>query len=351
MSLTIAVLPGDGIGPEVTSAALRVLGRVCANQGVYLEAKPHPFGGAGIDAVGEPLPASTKNACLSADAVLLGAVGGPSYDKAARDEGAPRPEAGLLALRKEMGLFANLRPSRIFAGLEDASPLRKEIVQETDILIVRELTGGIYFGERQEGDAQATDLMPYSRQEVDRVARVAFEAAKKRRGRLASVDKANVLATSRLWRKTVDAVAADYPDIAVEHVLVDAMAMHLVTRPADFDVVVTENLFGDVLSDELSAIVGSIGLAPSASLGVPGKPGLYEPIHGSAPDIAGQGIANPLGAILSSAMLLRHSADMIDAATSIEMAVSHALERGLRTKDLGGQAGTEEATEAVLSAL
>ncbi|MEO0700093.1 MAG: 3-isopropylmalate dehydrogenase, partial [Pseudomonadota bacterium] len=273
------------------------------------------------------------------------------YDKAAREEGAPRPEQGLLGLRKAMGLFANLRPSRIFPGLEDASPLRKEIVLGTDILVVRELTGGVYFGERQEGDDIATDLMPYSREEVDRVARVAFEAAKKRRGRLASVDKANVLATSRLWRKTVDAVARDYPDIAVEHVLVDAMAMHLVTKPMDFDVVVTENLFGDVLSDELSAIVGSIGLAPSASLGEPGSPGLYEPIHGSAPDIAGQGIANPIGAILSGAMLLRHSADMNDAAASIEAAVSQSLNGGLRTKDLGGHAGADEATEAILSAL
>ncbi|MEO1659258.1 MAG: 3-isopropylmalate dehydrogenase [Pseudomonadota bacterium] len=351
MSLKIAVLPGDGIGPEVTSAALRVLGRVCANHSVDLEAKPYPFGGAGIDAEGDPLPSATRDACLNADAVLLGAVGGPAYDKAAREDGAPRPEAGLLGLRKAMGLFANLRPSRIFPGLEDASPLRKDIVLDTDILIVRELTGGIYFGDRQEGDEQATDLMPYSRGEVDRVARVAFEAAKKRRGRLVSVDKANVLATSRLWRKTVDAVAQDYPDIAVEHVLVDAMAMHLVTRPTDFDVVVTENLFGDVLSDELSAIVGSIGLAPSASLGEPGNPGLYEPIHGSAPDIAGQGIANPLGAILSSAMLLRHSADMNDAAADIERAVSRALETGLRTKDLGGHADTEQAVEAVLTAL
>lgn len=351
MSLRITVLPGDGIGPEVTSSALQVLSRVCTAHHVDLEAKPYPFGGAGIDAEGDPLPGATKAACLEADAVLLGAVGGPQYDKAARDEGAPRPEIGLLGLRKAMGLFANLRPSKIFPGLEDASPLRKEIVFDTDILVVRELTGGVYFGARQEGDDEASDLMPYSRAEVDRVARVAFEAAKKRRGRLASVDKANVLATSRLWRKTVDDVAKDYPDIAVEHVLVDAMAMHLVTRPTDFDVVVTENLFGDVLSDELSAIVGSIGLAPSASLGVPGTPGLYEPIHGSAPDIAGQGIANPLGAILSSAMLLRHSANMNDAAAQIETAVSKALEKGLRTKDLGGQAGTEEATEAVLSAL
>ncbi|MEM7740471.1 MAG: 3-isopropylmalate dehydrogenase, partial [Pseudomonadota bacterium] len=344
-------LPGDGIGPEVTSAALRVLGRVCADSGVDLEAKPYPFGGAGIDAHGDPLPAATKEACLSTDAVLLGAVGGPSYDKAARDHGAPRPELGLLSLRKAMGLFANLRPSRIFPGLEDASPLRKEIVLETDILVVRELTGGVYFGERQEGEEVATDLMTYSRKEVDRVARVAFEAAKKRRGRLASVDKANVLATSRLWRKTVDGLTTDYPDIAIEHVLVDAMAMHLVTKPTAFDVVVTENLFGDVLSDELSAIVGSIGLAPSASLGEPGSPGLYEPIHGSAPDIAGLGIANPIGAILSGAMLLRHSADMDEAATLIEAAVSKTLEAGLRTKDLGGQAGTEEATEAILSAL
>ena len=249
-----------------------------------------------------------------------------------------------------MGLFANLRPSRLFPGLEDASPLRPERVAVTDVLIVRELTGGVYFGEKTQGAEAASDLMPYSRAEVERVARVAFDAARGRSGRLASVDKANVLATSRLWRAVVDEVAKDYPDVGVEHVLVDAMAMHLVTRPSSFDVVVTENLFGDVLSDELSAIVGSVGLAASASLGEPGKPGLYEPIHGSAPDIAGQGIANPAGAILSAGMLLRHSGHAPRAAARIEAAVEAALAQ-CRTRDLGGEADTAGFTGAVLAAL
>ena len=344
--MRIAVLPGDGIGPEVTTAAVSVLRTVAPD----LLTSEHPFGGAGIEETGEPLPASTLAACRAADAVLLGAVGGPAYDEAAR-RGAPRPEAGLLALRKALGLYANLRPSRLFGGLEDASPLRPDRVAGTDILIVRELTGGVYFGEKREGADAASDLMPYSREEVERVARIAFAAAQTRRGQLASVDKANVLATSRLWRTVVDEVASDYPDVTLTHVLVDAMAMHLVTHPSDYDVIVTENLFGDVLSDELSAVVGSVGLAPSASLGAPGTPGLFEPIHGSAPDIAGAGTANPIGAILSGALLLRHAGDRAEAADRIEHAVGEVLRAGSRTRDLGGDAGTAAMTDAVLAAL
>ena len=353
--MRIAVLPGDGIGPEVTAAALRVLHAVAPET----DATEHPFGGAGIDKTGEPLPAATLAACQDADAVLLGAVGGPGYDEAAR-RGAPRPEAGLLALRQALGLYANLRPSRLFAGLEDASPLRSECVTGTDVLIVRELTGGVYFGEKREGTDEASDLLPYSRAEVERVARVAFEAAKGRRKRLVSVDKANVLATSRLWRAVMDEVAADYPDVALTHALVDAMAMHLVTHPSRYDVVVTENLFGDVLSDELSAVVGSLGLAPSASLGAPGRPGVFEPIHGSAPDIAGRGVANPIGAILSVSLLLRHTngrhtdghdAGGADRADRIDRAVAAVIANGPRTADLGGDADTDAVTSAVLAAL
>ena len=344
--MKVVVLAGDGIGPEVTDAAVAVL-RAVRPDTVF---EDHLIGGAAIDAGGEPLPGATRQACLAADAVLLGAVGGPSYDEAAR-RGAPRPEAGLLSLRKAMGLYANLRPSRLFAGLEDASPLRPERAAGTDALIVRELTGGVYFGEKREGTDAASDLMPYSREEVERVARVAFEAARGRRGRLVSVDEANVLATSRLWRAVVEEVAADYADVTLTHALVDAMAMHLVTHPSDYDVIVTENLFGDVLSDELSAVVGSLGVAPSASLGAPGAPGLYEPIHGSAPDIAGRGVANPVGAILSAALLLRHSGGDEAAAARIERAVALVIEQGLRPPDLGGTARTSTVTQAVLDAL
>lgn len=350
MSLRVAVLPGDGVGPEVAGAASRVLDAACRAEGVGLRAEEHAFGGAAIDAHGAPLPDATRAACLASDAVLLGAVGGPRWDEAAR-RGGPRPEAGLLALRAAMGLFANLRPSRLFPGLATASPLRPEVVEGTDVLVVRELTGGIYFGDKQEGTDKASDLCPYSRAEVARVALVAFEAARARSGRVTSVDKANVLATSRLWRTVVDELAADAPDVTVEHQLVDAMAMHLVTRPASFDVVVTENLFGDVLSDELSAIVGSVGLAPSASLGARGAPGLYEPVHGSAPDIAGAGVANPVGAVLSAAMLLRHSGASLAGAARIERAVEDALSDGLRTRDLGGDASTADAEAAILGRL
>lgn len=341
MSLKVVLLPGDGIGPEVTAAAAKVLRAVCGVEGISLELAEHEFGGAGIDACGAPLPAETLAACLDADAIFLGAVGGPKWDGEA-----VRPEAGLLQLRQELEVFANLRPVKLMDGLAEMSPLRTDRVDGTDILIVRELTGGLYFGDRVEGTESASDAMTYTAPEVERVARVAFEAAKGRSGRLASVDKANVLATSRLWRATVNEVHKDYPDVTLEHVLVDAMAMHLIQHPSRFDVMVTENLFGDILSDEASVIAGSIGLLGSASLGV-GTRGLYEPIHGSAPDIAGQGKANPVGAILSIAMLLRHSAKAEAAAQRIERAVQMVTRRGHRTADIGGSATTWTLAEAI----
>ncbi|MBB3034907.1 3-isopropylmalate dehydrogenase [Alteriqipengyuania lutimaris] len=338
----IVLLAGDGIGPEVTAAARAVLEAAAGRHGLTLEFETHDFGGCAIDAHGDPFPAATRAACLPADAVFLGAVGGPKWDG-----GGPRPEAGLLALREALGAFANLRPITLFEGLEALSPLRPERVSGTDMLIVRELTGGIYFGEKQEGDEIASDLCTYSRAEVERIARIAFEAARGRKGRVTSVDKANVLATSRLWRKTVIALRdAEYPDVELDHVLVDAMAMKLIDRPSAFDVVVTENMFGDILSDEASEITGSIGLAPSASLSE-SHGGLFEPIHGSAPDIAGQGKANPVGAILSAAMLLRHALDEADAAETIEQAVSACLADGIATGDIGGTASCEDVTRGV----
>lgn len=350
MSFRVTVLPGDGIGPEVAAAAVEVMTAAARLENFEIAFEHRDFGGAAIDSSGDPFPDDTLKSCQGADAVLLGAVGGPTYDEAAR-KGVPRPESGLLALREKLGLFANLRPSRLFRGVEAASPLRSEIVEGLDVLVVRELTGGVYFGERTEGRENALDTMPYSRDEVERVVRVAFEAARLRKSRLTSVDKANVLATSRLWRATVDDLASEYSDVSVEHVLVDAMAMHLVTHPARFDVVVTENLFGDILSDELSAIAGSIGLAASASLGASGTPAVYEPIHGSAPDIAGLGIANPIGSILSGAMLFRQSGMSETGADRIEAAVAAALDDGLRTRDIGGSATTEDAVRAILARL
>lgn len=341
MSLKVAILPGDGIGPEVTSVAVRVLREACGIEDIALSVSEHEFGGAGIDAFGEPLPPETRDACLAADAVFLGAVGGPKWDGEA-----VRPEAGLLALRKAMGVYANLRPMRPLDCLAGFSPLRPERVAGVDLLIVRELTGGLYFGDRSEGDVTASDAMTYSAEEVERVVRIAFEAAKARSGSLTSVDKANVLATSRLWRSVVDRVHQEYKDVTLRHVLVDAMAMHLIQQPSAFDVIVTENLFGDILSDEVSVISGSIGLLGSASLG-DGTRGLYEPIHGSAPDIAGQGKANPVGAILSMAMLLRHSAGAEAAAARIERAVELVTRRGLRTGDIGGTASTWVVGDAV----
>ena len=329
---TIVTLPGDGIGPEVLASALTVLAAVAAD----LDCDEQPFGGASIDASGTALTDATLAACRGADAVLLAAVGGPKWDST--DANAPRPEQGLLGLRKGLGLYANLRPVRPFAALLDASPLRREIIDGTDLLVVRELTGGIYFGAKERTAERASDLCEYTVPEIERITRTAFEAA---RSRVTSVDKMNVLETSRLWREVVTRVhAQEFPNIELEHQLVDSAAMRLVAAPRHFDVILTENMFGDILSDEA-------GMLPSASLGGDG-PGLFEPVHGSAPDIAGTGKANPLAMILSAALMLRHGFGREDAASALESAVDRALDGGLRTADLGGKATTAEATEAVL---
>ena len=345
MSRKIVCLPGDGIGPEVLDGARTVLEAADERFGLGLSFESHDFGGIAIDKYGDPFPDSTRAACEGADAVLLGAVGGPQWEG-----GEVRPEQGLLALRKTLGTFANLRPITLFEGLEHLSPLKEDRAAGIDLLIVRELTGGIYFGKRQEGETHATDECAYSAEEVENVARIAFKAAQGRSGRLTSVDKANVLASSRLWRRVVVRMQAEeFPDVTLDHMLVDAMAMKLIEAPAWFDVILTENMFGDILSDEASVLAGSIGLAPSASLG--DGVGIYEPIHGSAPDIAGQGKANPLGMILSAAMMLRHSLDAADAADAIEAAVQAHLASSARTADLGGTAGTGETAEAVAARL
>jgi 3-isopropylmalate dehydrogenase len=340
VSARIALLPGDGIGPEIVSAARRVLDAV----GEF-EYEEHRVGGASIDAHGTALTDEVLDACRAADAVLLGAVGGPKWDTTDPDQ--PRPEQGLLGLRKGLGLFANLRPVRPIEALIDASPLRPERISGTDLLVVRELTGGIYFGEKARTETSASDNCVYEAGEIERIARVAFDAAGRRRGRVTSVDKANVLETSRLWRETVTRVARDYDGIELDHLLVDNAAMQLVSDPARFDVIVTENMFGDILSDEAAMLTGSLGMLPSASLGGDG-PGLFEPVHGSAPDIAGHGIANPLATFLSVAMLLRDGLGMEREAAAVERAVEAALESGVRTADLGGGAGTAEVTEAVV---
>jgi len=338
----VLTLPGDGIGPEVTAPALEVLERL--GEFTWEE---HAFGGASIDAHGTALTEETLNACRSADAVLLAAVGGPQWDTT--DPHAPRPEQGLLGLRKGLGLFANLRPVRPLPALYDASPLKREVLEGTDLLVVRELTGGIYFGEKTRTADSASDLCSYSRAEIERIARVAFGAA---RSRVTSVDKANVLETSRLWREVVHELhGREFPHIELEHLLVDNAAMRLVAAPRHFDVLLTENMFGDILSDEAAMITGSIGMLPSASLGAEGTPGLFEPVHGSAPDIAGEGVANPLAMLLSAALMLRHGLGMGDEAAALESAVDRALENGLRTADLGGSATTAEATRGVLENL
>ncbi len=340
--MKIVYLPGDGVGPEVTAAARLVMAKSAEAYNVSFSEEEALFGGIAIDKAGEPLPAATEQACLSADAVFLGAVGGPKWDLAEK-----RPEQGLLALRKSLGVYANLRPTTMTPGLEDLSPLKHDRVSGTDFLIIRELTGGLYFGEKKEGDESASDLCTYSNAEVTRIARIAFDAARKRRGKVSSVDKANVLATSRLWRKTVIALhQEEYSDVALDHVLVDAMAMKLIQAPTEFDVILTENLFGDILSDEASVLGGSIGVAPSASLG-DGVRGLYEPIHGSAPDIAGQGKANPIGAILSAAMMCRFSLGAGEMAAAIESAVERTIADGLTTPDIGGSLSTMAVAEAV----
>jgi 3-isopropylmalate dehydrogenase len=341
MAARIVTLPGDGIGPEVMAAAEDLLDRV----GDF-ELEQRLIGGASIEAHGEALTEDVLEACRRSDAVLLAAVGGPQWDTT--DPDAPRPEQGLLGLRKGLGLFANLRPVRVSPALVDASPLRRERVAGTNLLVVRELTGGIYFGDRgREGD-QAHDTCVYSVEEIERIARVGFQAAK---SRVISVDKANILETSRLWREVVTRLHADeFPLIELDHMLVDNAAMQLVNAPRHFEVILTENMFGDILSDEAAMLTGSIGMLPSASIGS-GGPGLFEPVHGSAPDIAGTGKANPLAMFLSVAMMLRHGFGEDQAAAAVESAVDRALEGGLRTPDLGGESGTEEATRAVLANL
>jgi 3-isopropylmalate dehydrogenase len=337
----IVTLPGDGIGPEILAPALEVLRAVGDFQ-----FESHPFGGASIDLHGTALTDETLAACRAADAVLLAAVGGPKWDTT--DPHAPRPEQGLLGLRKGLGLYANLRPVKPLSALYEASPLRRERIEGTDLLVVRELTGGIYFGKKTRTEDFASDVCAYSREEIERIARTAFGAA---RAKVTSVDKANVLETSRLWREVVGEVhEREFPTIELEHVLVDNAAMQLVSSPSSFDTILTENMFGDILSDEAAMITGSIGMLPSASLGADG-PGLFEPVHGSAPDIAGRGIANPLAMFLSAALMLRHGLGLESEAAAVESAVERALGCGLRTPDLGGEAGTAEATRLVLAQL
>jgi 3-isopropylmalate dehydrogenase len=341
MSHHIVTLPGDGIGPEIMAPTLDLLGRL----GDF-EFEQHVFGGASIDAHGTALTDDVLAACRRADAVLLAAVGGPKWDTT--DPAKPRPEQGLLGLRKGLGLYANLRPVKPLPALYEASPLRRERIEGTDLLVVRELTGGIYFGEKTRSDDFASDVCAYSTKEIERIARTAFGAA---RSRVSSVDKANVLETSRLWRQVVSELhSREFPHIELEHVLVDNAAMQLVSAPRHFDTILTENMFGDILSDEAAMLTGSIGMLPSASLGGSG-PGLFEPVHGSAPDIAGQGSANPLAMFLSAAMMLRQGLGLESEAAAVESAVEGALDAGLRTADLGGSAGTRQATEAVLANL
>jgi 3-isopropylmalate dehydrogenase len=348
----IAVLPGDGVGPEVTTAAVRCLRAIARRFNHQFELCEAAFGGAAIDAHGAPLPQSTLELCRRADAVLLGAIGGPKWSD---PDAAVRPEQGLLGLRRELGLYANLRPVVPNRALLAASPLKPQLLHDVDIMVVRELTGGIYFGKKTRTPNGAMDVCEYTRAEVERIVRVAGRLAMARRRRLVSVDKANVLETSRLWRSvTEELLRAEFPQVSFEHMLVDAAAMHLLRRPRDFDVIVTENMFGDILTDEASMLAGSMGLLPSASLGE-GQRGLYEPIHGSAPDIAGQDVANPFAAIMSAALLLRHSLGLEQEASVLESAVSRAIDGGARTRDLAlsgeKSLGTREATDAVLAAL
>ncbi len=342
--LNMVALPGDGIGPEVTSVALDVLKTVCSRFGIELKVTELPFGGICYEQYGDPVTDEIIDACKEAKIVLLGAVGGPQWDDLSAGK---RPEAALLRLRKELGVFANLRPIMVHPELAAASTLKQEVIEGTDFLIVRELTGGVYFGQprytsEEDGDPYSVDTMRYSRSEVQRVARVAFEAARLRNGRVCSVDKANVLESSRMWRKSVIEAAADYPDVELTHMLVDNCAMQIIRDPKQFDVMVTGNLFGDILSDAASMLTGSLGMLPSASVG--GENGLYEPVHGSAPDIAGKGVANPLAAVASAAMLCRYSLKMEEAAQSIEDAIIKVLKSGLRTADL--YTGTAETTLA-----
>ena len=342
MNKIIALLPGDGIGPEIVNEAVKVLSAVAEKFGHHFAYRTVDIGGCSIDRFGVPITNEGMQICKESDSVLLGAVGGPKWDNV---DPSIRPEKALLAVRKELGLFANLRPTKLFPQLASASPLKKEIVGNgIDLLIVRELTGGVYFGDREtkevNGELVATDIMPYSEHEIERIGRVAFETARKRRGALHSVDKANVLDTSRLWRKTMHRLAEEYTDVAYNDILVDNTAMQLIKNPTQFDVIVTENMFGDILSDEASMLTGSIGMMPSASLSS-GTLGMYEPIHGSAPDIAGMDVANPIGTILSAAMMLRYSFDMAEEADAIEAAVHAVLDQGLRTADIWQEGTTK----------
>jgi 3-isopropylmalate dehydrogenase len=348
----IVLLPGDGIGPEVVHAARVVLEAACKQDGIALTFDTHSIGGAAIDATGSALPDETLEACQRADAVLLGAVGGPKWDDPTAKV---RPEQGLLGLRRGLGLYANLRPVRPHPALADVSPLKAERLDGVDLIFVRELTGGIYFGqprrrEKIDGGERAIDTLEYTDGEIRRVVRLAFRLASERRKRVTSIDKANVLESSRLWRQTATAVAAEFPSVTLEHQLVDSAAMRLITTPAQYDVVVTENMFGDILTDEAAVLAGSLGLLPSASLGDSDN-GLYEPIHGSAPDIAGRGLANPIGTILSTAMLLRHSLGADGAAARIERAVDQAIAGGARGADLGGTMTSGAMTDAILARL
>ena len=352
MQYDIALLKGDGIGPEIVDSAVRVLERVGAKFGHTFRFSSYLIGGAAIDQTGAPLPDETVDGCLKSDSVLLGAVGGPKWDAL---PGHLRPEKALLGIRKAMGVYTNLRPAKLYGALSGACPLREEVsAAGFDIMIVRELTGGIYFGERGRRNGsygeEAYDTECYSRFEIERIARAAFAVARKRRGHVTSIDKANVLETSRLWRETVHAVANDYPDVTLSDMLVDNAAMQLVRAPQQFDVIVTSNMFGDILSDEASQITGSIGMLPSASLG-DGTRGLYEPIHGSAPDIAGTGKANPIATILSAAMLLRYSLDLASEANAIERAVAAVLDAGLRTADIAGPGVAPLTTAAMADAI
>lgn len=345
MTNKITVLPGDGIGPEITQAALDVL--EAASPGAFdYELQYEAVGGDGIDRAGDPCPEATIEACTDADAILLGAIGGPKWEEEEKT-----PENGLLQLRESLGLYANLRPTKVNDSLLDLSPLKPEIAEGTDFMMVRELIGGLYFGRpKYYDDKEAFDTMYYSRESIERIVKAAFELAMSRRKKLTSVDKANVLANSRLWRKIVEELSADYPEVEVNHLYVDAASMKIITHPAQFDVIVTENLFGDILSDEASVITGSLGMLPSASLSENG-PSLYEPIHGSAPDIAGQDKANPMSMILSVTMMLRMSFEQDALADKIEAACSQVMEKGLLTGDLGGQATTSEFVQAVIEAL
>lgn len=356
-SYRITLLPGDGIGPEIMSVAAALLNAIAPQYGLTFELSDAPIGGAAIDATGNPLPEETLAQCRQSDAVLLAAIGGYQWDNLPREQ---RPETGLLRLRSGLGLFANLRPAKVFPQLVDASSLKREVIEGVDILVVRELTGGIYFGQpkgifsTETGNQRAVNTMAYEAAEVDRIAKIAFEAARKRRGKLCSVDKANVLEVSQLWRDRVGVLAQTYPDVELSHLYVDNAAMQLVRAPKQFDTIVTGNLFGDILSDEAAMLTGSIGMLPSASLGEQ-APGVFEPVHGSAPDIAGQNKANPIAQVLSVAMMLRHGLNLSDPADRIESAVEKVLAAGYRTGDIAAPGetaiGCQEMGEAILKAI